>query len=83
MRYATSHATHRASIAARVTRLADLLELWEECDADQVLPLTQRRGLQPPASGRTAVAVLHRALLAELHHVDAPPRPAPSVEHVA
>ena len=62
---------YRTRVAVKVARLADLLEQWEQWDVDQLLPPKERTRTQPPIGGREALSVLHRALLTELHDLDA------------
>ena len=61
---------HRASVVAKLGRIAGLLEEWEEWDVDQTRPPQVRQLERPPISALSALKVLHRALLAELHDLD-------------
>ncbi len=57
-------------MAATVARLADLLEEWERWEIDQLLPPKERHVTRPDGD-RSALAVVHQALLTELQDLDA------------
>ena len=71
MQNGARHFEYRTRVAVKVARLADLLEQWDDWDVDQLLPPAERRLARPPIGGREALRVLHRALLTELHDLDA------------
>jgi len=71
MQYDKGQFEYRTRVAVKVARLADLLEQWDNWDVDQLLPPAERSLARPPVSGREALTVLHRALLAELYDLDA------------
>ena len=75
MRLPVTDYSHRARVAATVARLADLLEEWERWEIDQLLPPKERH-LARPEGDRSALSVVHQALLTELQDLDAAVRVA-------
>ena len=74
------HLAYRAHVAARVARLAALLEAWDEWDVDQLLPPAERRIKRAPEGGREALNVVYHALRSELDDLDGlgvPAEPVP------